>query len=95
MAVAVVLDFEGATLDQYDQVVEKMGLSPGGPSPPGALFHWVTATDDGIRVTDVWESRERFQRFADEEIGPTTQAVGIPAPPTVTFFEVHNHFTGG
>jgi len=33
MPVAVVMDFEGATLDQYDQVLEKMGLTPGGPGP--------------------------------------------------------------
>jgi hypothetical protein len=64
MAVAVVMDFEGATLDQYDQVVAKMGLSAGGAGPPGALFHWVTETDGGVRVTDVWETREQFDRFA-------------------------------
>jgi hypothetical protein len=95
MAVAVVLDFEGGTLDQYDQVLERMGLTPGGAGPPGALFHWATATDSGIRVTDVWDSRERFEQFAEEEIGPHTAAVGIPGPPQVTFYEVHNHFTAG
>ena len=92
MAVAVVLEFDGATLDQYDQVVELMGLTRGGPSPPDALFHWVTATDGGIRVTDVWESREAFDRFAQEQIGPKTAEVGIGAP-QVTFYEVHNYFT--
>ena len=51
MAVAVVLEFRGATLDQYDQLVEKMGFSPGGAGAPGGLFHWVTQTDGGIRVT--------------------------------------------
>ncbi len=28
MAVAVQLDFEGATLDQYDEVCKLMGLTP-------------------------------------------------------------------
>ena len=60
MAVGVVMEFAGATLDQYDQVIAKMGFSPGGPGAPGGLFHWVTETADGIRVTDVWESRERL-----------------------------------
>ena len=27
MAIAVVMDFKGATLDQYDKVMEKMGLA--------------------------------------------------------------------
>jgi hypothetical protein len=35
MAVGVVLEFAGATLDQYDQIVEKMGFSPGGAGAPG------------------------------------------------------------
>ena len=91
MAVAIVMDFEGGTLDQYDQVVQSMGLSPGGPTPPGALFHWVTKTDDGVRVTDVWETREAFDQFAQEQIGPKTQAVGL-AEPSLAYHDVHNHF---
>lgn len=94
MAVGVVLEFEGATLDQYDQVIEKMGFSPGGAGAPGGLFHWVTQTDDGIRVTDVWEDREKFEQFAQEQIGPFTAEVGI-GPPEMSFFEVHNHLTAG
>ncbi|MEA2251928.1 MAG: hypothetical protein QOG70_2170 [Solirubrobacteraceae bacterium] len=95
MPVAVVLDFPGGTLEQYDKVIELMGFTPGGAGAPGGLFHWVTATDDGIRVTDVWESREQFEKFAEEEIGPRTQEAGIPAPPQVRFHDVHNHLSAG
>ena len=70
MPVAVEMNFRGATLDQYDQVIEKMGLTPGGSGPSGAISHWVAKTDDGIRVVDVWETREVFDRFAKEQIGP-------------------------
>jgi hypothetical protein len=94
MAVAVILDFEGGTLDQYDQVIERMGFEPGGAGAPGSLFHWVTETGNGIRVTDVWESREQFQRFAEEKIGPLTQEMGL-AEPQMTFHDVHNHLTAG
>jgi hypothetical protein len=45
VAVAVILEFDGVTLEQYDEVVKSMGLTPRGPVPPGALFHWVTKTD--------------------------------------------------
>jgi hypothetical protein len=95
MAVGVVLEFRGATLEQYDQVIEKICFTPGGPGGPGGMFHWVTKTDDGIRVTDVWQSQEHFQKFADEQIGPITREVGFPAPPEVAFHEVHNHLTAG
>ena len=37
MAVAVQIDFPGATLDQYDQVIEKMGLKPRGPGAAGGI----------------------------------------------------------
>ncbi len=93
MPVGVQLDFKGATLEQYDQVIEKMGFRPGGPGAPGGLFHWVTKTNDGMRVIDVWDSKEVFERFAQEKIGPITQEVGILGPPETQFFEVHNYLT--
>jgi hypothetical protein len=92
MAVAVILEFEGATIDQYEQVVDKMGVSDGNLAP-GGIFHWVTVTDDGFRVTDVWESREQFEKFAEDQIGPLTQEVGITSEPQITVFEVHNHLS--
>jgi hypothetical protein len=95
MAIAVQLDFPGGTLEQYDQVIKKMGFRPGGPGAPGGIFHWVTKTDDGIRVTDVWESREQFERFSEDQIRRRTAEVGVPGPPKVTFFEVHNYLTKG
>jgi hypothetical protein len=95
MAVAIEMDFKGATLDQYDQVIELMGLSPGSPLPPGAIFHWAAETEDGIRVVDVWETREAYDRFAQEQIGPYTQQVGIPGPPEVTYRDVHNILKAG
>jgi hypothetical protein len=95
MAIGVQQDFPGATLAQYDQVIEKMGFRPGGTGAPGGLFHWVTKTDAGIRVVDVWESREQFEKFGAEKVGPITAQVGVPAPPKITFFEVHNYLTKG
>ena len=94
MAVAIEMSFKGATLEQYDQVIELMGLTPGNPAPPGAIFHWVAKTDDGIRVVDVWETREAFDRFAEEQIGPHSREVGIGEKPETRFYDVHNHLTG-
>ena len=70
-----------------------MGFKPGGPGAPGGLFHWVTKTPDGIRVTDVWESRAQFEQFSKDKIAPITAEVGVPAPSSVTFFEIHNYLT--
>ncbi len=95
MPIGVQQDFSGTTLAQYDQVIQKMGFHPGGPGAHGALFHWVTKTDAGIRVVDVWESKEKFEKFAGEKIGPITTQVGVTQPPKVTFFEIHNYLTKG
>lgn len=95
MAVAVQIDFEGGTFDQYDEVCQKMGLTPLGPGPAGAISHFATMTDTGLRVVDVWETREQFDAFAQEQIGPFTQEVGLAGPPQIQFFDVHNYFTPG
>jgi hypothetical protein len=95
MAVAVIMEFKDTTLEQYDQVLEKMGFSPRGPGAAGGIFHWVTKTNGGIRVTDVWESKEEFEQFAESRIGPLTAEVGIPGPPEITYAEVHNYLTAG
>ena len=89
MPVAIEMDFEGATLEQYERTMELMGLENGGQAPPGALFHWAAETDSGLRVVDVWESRETFDRFAEEHIGPKTAEAGIEGPPAMTFHDVH------
>jgi len=95
MAVGVQLDFRGATLDQYDGALERMGLLRGGPSLPRELFHWVTKTDDGIRVIDVWETREAFEQFVEAKLRTVAPEVGLPFPPEMQFFDVHNYFAGG
>ena len=95
MPVAIQMDFPGATLEQYDRVLEKMALSPGGPGPAGAISHFATATDAGLRVIDVWETREQYEQFAREQIGPYSAEVGITAAPDLTFHEVHSYLTPG
>ena len=93
MAVAVQMDFDGVTLDQYDQICGKMGLTPKGPGPTGAISHFAAKTDAGLRIVDVWETKEQFEKFAQEQIGPYSADVGLPAPPQIQFFDVHNYFT--
>jgi hypothetical protein len=89
MPVAIEMTFSGATLEQYDEV---MGLMELEGIPDGALFHWVAETEDGIKVVDVWETREQFDAFAGAKIGPATAQVGVGRPDT-TYRDVHNHLS--
>ena len=95
VAVGVQVDFKGMTLEQYDEVIKRMGFSPRGAGAPGSVFHSVTKTSDGIRVSDVWETQEDFEKFAEEKLGPITQEVGIQGQPEIQYFDVHNYLTAG
>src|SRR5262249_15052951 len=95
MPVAVEMNFKGATTDQYDQVIQKMGFSPRGKGAPAGIFHWVAKTPDGLPVVDVWETKEDFEKFAQEQIGPYTREVGVEGEPEIRFYDVHNYLTAG
>jgi hypothetical protein len=95
VAVAVQLDFHGATIELYDQINERIGLLPGGPASPQELFHWVAETGSGFRVVDVWESRAAFEKFEQEKLRPIYQEVGVADQPEIQYFEVHNYLAGG
>ena len=90
--VAVVMDFVGATLPQFDQLLESMRLSSGGPGRTGSLFQWSRGTLDGVRVTEVWQSHSHFEVFLREEIEPRLSEAGMREP-DITIYEVHSYFT--
>jgi len=90
MAVGVLMNFASGSNEAYDRVLEKMGLTPGGPTPRGAIYHMAGETGDGgFRVVDIWETAEAFEKFAQDQIAPLTAAEGFPAP-EVTMWQIHN-----
>jgi hypothetical protein len=93
-AVAVVMDFVGATLPQFDQLLESMHLSPDGPGLTGSLFQWSRHTPDGVRITGVWQSHNHFEAFLRQEIEPRLSEVGLREP-EITTYEVHSYLTQG
>jgi hypothetical protein len=97
MAVAVEVTFhgEGATVEKYNETITKMGTSPGGRHPdPGCLFHWMSEAGGGLHVTDVWKTKEQFEAFARDKIGPIGEQVGMPKP-QIKFIDVDNVLTAG
>ena len=95
MAIAVDLNFPGATADQYDATVKLIGHgAQGTPHVGGALFHWAAVTSDGVRVVDVWDSREQFERFSQEKIVPAVEQTGMGTP-EIHFIDIHNYLVAG
>ena len=90
MAIAVELTYNGpgATAEAYQKILSEAGITPGGSHPdPECLFHWAAAIPQGLRVTDVWTSREKWDAF---------EASGLPGKmgtPKINFFEVVNYLT--
>ena len=73
-----------------------MGFARGGAGASGGLFHWVAQTDDGIRVTDVWETPRAVRGVRGRHDRPDhTGGRACPAPPKMTIMEVHNYLTAG
>jgi hypothetical protein len=92
--VAVVVDFVGATLPQFDRLLESMRLSPDGPGWAGSLFQWSRRTPDGVRVTEVWQSHDHFEAFRREELEPRLSKAGLREP-EITTYEVHSYLSRG
>jgi hypothetical protein len=86
--IGVILDFPGATLEQHDAAIAGMGFTPGGEGQTDCLFHWVAKTDGGIRVVDVWTSREAFDATLTGEFARQAEALDIPEP-KIAFYDVH------
>jgi heme-degrading monooxygenase HmoA len=54
------------------------------------MYHVAAFDGDTIRVTDVWESAEQFQKFAESKLMPATQQLGITSQPDVKLLPIHS-----
>jgi hypothetical protein len=88
MAVAVLNEVEGVTPELYDAVNAKLGDE----IPDGGIIHTAGFTQGKMIVFDVWESRERFERFQQERLRPAILEVGGENAPTPTqiVYELHH-----
>jgi hypothetical protein len=91
MAVVLRATTPGFTAAKYDELVQKLEAAGAG-SPAGRIYHVCFGDTDNLRVSDIWESREAFEKFG-ETLRPIMQDMGT-APPDIEFFEVHNIIEG-
>ena len=92
MAVLMIVEVPGGTIDMYDQLNQEMGVGADN-LPEGCLSHTAAFSDEGVIVADVWESAEAFQRFAEQQLGPAAQKTGLP-PIEPRVHPVHNRLDG-
>jgi hypothetical protein len=87
---SILVRFEPASqvsTDKYDETIRR--LEDEGNFPPDGLeLHVAFMVDGQLRVSEVWDSQEKFEAFG-ERLMPVLADVGIePGEPTI--LEVHN-----
>jgi hypothetical protein len=87
MSILVRFTPAGATTDQYDETIRRLE-SQGDWPPNGLEYHVAFSAGGNLRVSEIWESRERFDAFG-QRLMPVLGEVGIdPGQPEVV--EIHN-----
>jgi hypothetical protein len=89
MTYAFVMDVP-APIEFYDALHAEIGRrTPGGVE--GFLLHVGRATRTGFQVVEAWESKEQFDRFNAEILGPVLAELSggrpLPAEPSLEEFE--------
>jgi hypothetical protein len=91
--VMMVMEWDGVTLEQYERSREVVNFE--GDPPRGGLFHVAAHDGQKLRITDVWESAEDFNRFVQDRLMPGVQQLGIQGQPNVEIYPAYNVFTPG
>lgn len=74
MAIGLIVRFpEAAGQAEYDAVSAEMDIK--GNPPDGGIFHVAGTVDGQFQLFDIWESREHYDRFAEERLIPAQKTV--------------------
>ncbi|HEX4032825.1 MAG TPA: hypothetical protein VHX66_00135 [Solirubrobacteraceae bacterium] len=90
MAIGIRMKIAGVDQATFERVEKQ--IDPQGNPPDGLIFHASGPIEGGWGVIDFWQTREQFDRFVQERIGPTMAGAGIDAHPDIKEFEVHEYF---
>ncbi len=90
MAVVIRFASQGFTAAKYAETVKRLEQAGAG-GPAGRLYHVCFGDKDNLRVSDIWDSAEAFERFG-QTLRPIMQELGIEGEPEI--LEVHNIIEG-
>jgi hypothetical protein len=91
MAIAVVFTPAAMSVAKYDECMKRLEQA-GESAPAGRRYHACHTNGNEIRVFDVWDSRESFERFG-QTLMPILREIGVdPGLPTIT--DIHNIVEG-
>ncbi len=76
------------TIEQYDETISRLEKS-GDWLPEGLDFHVAFRSNGNFRVSEIWDSREELDAFA-EKLMPLLKDVGIELRGDPEMLEIHN-----
>ena len=77
------------TAEQYDRSTQKLEEAGVQFPPEGLEMHVCFGSDGDLRVSEIWDSRERFEAFG-EKLMPVLSEAGIEFSGEPEVYEVHN-----
>jgi len=90
MAILIRFTPSGLTSEQYNNVGQKLQEGGNWP-PPGLLAHVCFGSSGNLRVSEVWESREQQEQFA-EKLMPVLQEENVDVSGEPEILEVEGYF---
>jgi heme-degrading monooxygenase HmoA len=91
--VLIFIDVDGLGTDAYDQMAAQMPAHKDDGSNGPWVTHTAAKSEGGMVVADLWDSPAAFGQFAEEQIAPAAQAVGMgQIEPRIV--PVHNRIRG-
>jgi hypothetical protein len=88
---SIVVRFTGAptvTKQKYDETLRRLE-SEGDFPPDGLDYHVAFGSDGNFRVSEIWDSQEKFDAFG-KRLMPILADVGIELAGDPEIIEVHN-----
>jgi hypothetical protein len=93
MADALILEFEGVTSSQYDEINSLLGIDMNagtGDLPDGLLDH-TACSGERFVVFELWESQAQQEAFMSSRLGPALGKAGVPEPSRAEWMSVAGH----
>lgn len=79
MSVVYLFKVQGVDKEKYYAAIDSLEKQ-GANAPEGRLYHVAGEMGNELRVVDVWESEEAFNKFLQENLGQAMQEAGMPQP---------------
>jgi hypothetical protein len=89
MSIVVRFTPTNLTKEKYDESVRRCEEAGLWPHPDGLDYHVLFGSEENLRVSEIWDSREQLDAFG-ERLMPILADVGIEFSGDPEIFEVYN-----